>query len=485
MSPNTLAWAALYGWPLVVLAVYAMRRESARLARTTAWMLILPVMFLPSLVNLPFAALDKSRIAVLSIAVALALFHRHELLARARWRRFPLFVLFVIGLGAFQTVRTNHDPLNYGLLTLPGLGARDGIWMLYGFFVDAYLPFVVGQRVFKTERDLRDLLTVLSKCALIYAPLCVIEMRLSPQFSNWVYGYFPHAFEQTMRGSGYRPVVFMNHGLSVAMFLFSGFCASIALHKACVTGRPPPKQSAVIVGALLLAGRSLASIIYSLVTLFLLVWPSSKATARVVLVIAIVVIGYPALRAYGIIPLHEISEFFAGISSERSSSLTFRFDQEEALLAHAMERPFFGWGAWSRNRIFVTWGDPVESVRDVSVTDGAWIIVLGVSGLIGFLGTFALMILPLLRYMYYRARMSRPSQALLAALALIVAFFTLDLLPNANSDFLQLAYSGALFTLSHRLSRRRAARMPACNGPTPSSIADKRAPTLGDPLENT
>jgi hypothetical protein len=87
--------------------------------------------------------------------------------------------------------------------------------------------------------------------------------------------------------------------------------------------------------------------------------------------------------------------------------------------------------------------------------------------------------------MYYRARMSRPSQALLAALALIVAFFTLDLLPNANSDFLPLAYSGALFTLSHRLSRRRAARMHACSGPIPPSIADKRAPTLGDPLENT
>jgi hypothetical protein len=447
-------------------------------------MLILPVMFLPALINLPFAALDKHRVAVLSIGVALGLFHRHELLARAPGRRFPLFVLLVLALGASQTMRTNRDPLHFGSLTLPGLGARDALWMVYGFFVDAYLPFVIGQRVFKTARDLRDLFEVLSKCALIYAPLCLIEMRLSPQLSNWVYGYFPHAFDQTMRGTGYRPVVFMNHGLSVAMFLFSGFCASVALHKSGSASSPSPKHSASFIGALLLAGRSLASIIYSLVALILIVRSSSKMLARIVLVVAIIVVGYPALRAADLIPTAEIDAFFSRISEERGSSLAFRFDQEQVLLARALERPVFGWGGWGRSRIFQTWGDPVEGVTDVSITDGAWIIVLGASGVVGFCGSFALLIMPLLRYLFYRSRLQRSLQALLGTLALIVAFFTLDLLPNAISDLLPLTYAGALFTLSHRLSQRRAARMRTPRQPLPSLLADKPAAVLGGQLGN-
>jgi hypothetical protein len=445
-------------------------------------MLIVPVMFLPALIDLPFANLGKHRIAFLSIAVALVLFHRHELLARAPLQRFPLFVLLVLALGATQTVRTNRDPLHYGLLTLPALGARDALWMVYGSFVDAYLPFVIGQRVFKTERDLRDLFEVLSKCALIYAPLCLIEMRLSPQLSSWVYGYFPHAFDQTRRGTGYRPVIFMNHGLSVAMFLFSGFCASLALRKARAASSPSPKQRATVTGALLLAGRSLASIIYSLVALLLIGRSSSKMLARVVLVVAIVVAGYPALRASDLIPTADIHAFFSRLSEERGSSLAFRFDQEQALLARAMERPNFGWGGWSRNRIFLTWDD--DGVKDISVTDGTWIIVLGVSGFVGFCAYFALLLTPVLRYLYYRGRLPRSRQALLGALALIVAFFTLDLLPNANSDLLPLAYAGALFTLSHRLSQVRTPRIAASRQPLPSPIAEKPAATLGDPLGN-
>jgi hypothetical protein len=45
---------------------------------------------------------------------------------------------------------------------------------------------------------------------------------------TWVYGYFPHSFAQQLRYGGYRPVVFMGHGLLVALF------AAIALISAVV-----------------------------------------------------------------------------------------------------------------------------------------------------------------------------------------------------------------------------------------------------------
>lgn len=464
MTPNLLAWAALYGWPVAALAVFAMRRSVARLARTTAWMLLLPAMFLPAGLELPFAALNKYRIALLSVAVALGLFHRDELRARDRWHRFPLLVLLVFVAGAVQTIRTNADPLTFGILRLPGLGARDLAWTIYAFVTDMYLPFAIGQRVFRTNRDLRDLFAVVTACMLIYAPLCLIEMRLSPQISTWVYGYFPHSFRQVMRGAGYRPVVFMDHGLSVAMFLFSGLCAALALHKARIAQQPSSRTRALVTGAILLLGRSLASIIYSAIALAMNFGVSQRWRARIVGLIGALVIAYPAMRAYDLLPTEEILDLFGQVSAERSASLMTRFSNEDTLLARAMQRPLFGWGGWGRSRIYHWWGelgDAWADYRDVSISDGTWIIWLGASGIVGFAASYSLLVIPLFRYARSRSRMRPSSEALVGGLAVMVALFAVDLIPNAQWDYLPIVYAGALLTLSR----------PASEGRSPSSSA--------------
>lgn len=463
MNPNALAWVALYGWPFVALGVFAMRRSSARLARTTAWMLLLPVMFLPPNLDLPFAALNKHRIAILSVTAALVLFHRGELVARDRWRNFPLLALLAFAGGAWGTVATNADPLSFGILRLPGLGTRDLAWAIYGFVADLFLPFVIGQRVFRTERDVRDLLGVLSTCMLIYAPLCLIELRLSPQLCHWVYGYHPHQFVQAMRGTGYRPVVFMNHGLSVAMFLFSGLCASLALHRARVHLRPTTKVRTLLTGALLLLGRSMASIIYSGFALFLSLWGSTKAAARLAAALGLLAVAYPVMRVADLVPTDDILELAAQVSPERSSSLMTRFDHEGRLLARAMERPLYGWGGWGRSRIYDWWGergDEWAGYNDTTISDGAWIISLGSSGLVGFAASFALLVVPLLLYVPRCARLPPSPQILVGALAVMVGVFTVDLLPNSQSDLLPVVYAGALLTLSSAGARARASGTP-------------------------
>lgn len=453
MTPNALAWIALYAWPAVVLVVYA-SRGSRSLARTTAWMMILPVMFLPAVIELPFAALNKHRIAFLSIAGALALFHGRELGLRDRARHLPLVLLVAFGLTSLMTVRTNSDPLSFGILRLPGLGIRDAAWITYAFFVDLFLPFAIGQRVFRTERDLRDLLEVLSTCALLYVPLCLVEMRLSPQMSNWVYGYFPHSFAQTARGSGYRPFVFMNHGLSVGMFLFSGFCASLALRGMRTRFSLAPGPRAAVIGAVLLLARNLGSTLFAGIALVLQTFKLAKLRSMLLLAIVAVVVTYPTLRAAGVFPVDEIGNAFRAISTERSASLLFRFEQEDRLLDRAVQRPIFGWGNWGRSRIYVHWGEPGDwwaGWKDVSVTDGLWIIWLGTTGVVGFGLTMALLVFPVVRYVRGAARMQGASRRLAGGLALIVGLYLLDMLPNAQSDLLHVAYAGALFTLSARL----------------------------------
>ncbi len=458
-NPNALAWLVLYAWPVVVFGGYALRRSTARVARTTAWMMILPVMFLPAGIKLPFAGLDKHRIAVLSVAVALYLFHRRELALRDSWRRFPLVALAVFCLAALLTYRTNTDALRFGVLELRGLGPRDIPWMIYEPFVEFVLPFAIGQRVFRTERDVRDLLRVLTACALIYAPLCLIEMRLSPQFSNWIYGYFPHSFGQMVRGGGYRPIVFMSHGLSVGMFMFAGLCAALTLRRAGAAPRARYTKRSVVTGAILLLAKNLASLVYSAVALPLLLWTSARTKARVVLALALVVVTYPTLRAVDIFPTADLAALFRQISPERTRSLAYRFDNEDKLVARAMERPLFGWGGWGRSRVYKSWGEPDEAwagAKDVSTTDGSWIIWLGISGAVGFAARLAMLVVPLFRFAWNRRELSPGAQAVGAGLAVMTVLASVDLLPNSLWDSLPVMYAGMLFTLSAtRASKQR------------------------------
>jgi hypothetical protein len=467
-APTWFAWLALGCWPLVVLAAYAVRRSSHRLARTTAWMMILPVMFLPAALAFKqplVPALDKHRLAFLSIALALQIFHRRELLRRAPWHSFPRLVLLGLLLGVVQTVRTNGEGLAFADTTLPGLDSHDALSIAISMVLDLYLPFAVGQRVFRTERDLRDLLEVLGICALIYAPFCLVELRFSPQFHRWVYGYHQHSFLQAVRGQGYRPVVFMKHGLSVATFMFSCLCAALALYTVRARVRPSAGTRSIAAGALVLLCKSLAVIFYSLAAVPLFLFRSSKAMSRAVLLLTMLVIAYPAVRAAKVMPAKQLVTFFHGISPARAGSLVFRLVNEEELLARAVQRPLFGWGTWGRNRIYASWG------QDVSVTDGQWIIVLGMFGVVGLVGFFALMLVPVVRFVRHRADMPPTSQILVGSLALIVVIFAVDLLPNATGDFLSMAYAGALFTLSERLRRPLAPRAPrtwAARSPMPA-----------------
>lgn len=350
MTANALAWLALAAWPLAAISFFAVSRRTGRPARATAWMLLLPHMLLPSNLFLKtpgIPALDKNRIAVLAVVIGLELFYPVGLGERIRAHVFPRAMLLLLVAGIAQTVWTNSDTVVIGRTVLPALTDYELLSMSMALVLDVYLPFAIGQRVFRTVRDLRDILDVLGRCTLIYAPLVLLELRLSPQLHRWVYGYHPSEFIQAVRGGGFRATVFMNHGLVVAMFLFSGFCASIALYMARVPSRPAPRLSAIVSGILLILNRSFGAIIYALAAFVLQSMRSPRTIGRVVAISGLVVISYPVLRTVDAIPAVRIVSFFEGINPERAQSLQFRFDQEERLLSRAMQRPMFGWGGWA------------------------------------------------------------------------------------------------------------------------------------------
>lgn len=458
MNANGLAWAALWSWPLVAFVFFAARR-GASAARNTAWMLVLPAMFLPSnlwwdLPGLP--DVDKYRVASISVAVCLGLFHRRPLGEALRGHLFARVVLAVLIWGTFQTVRTNPEPLTYGKIVLPGQTTYDGISMGFGFVIDYYLPFAIAQRVFRTERDLRDLFEVLGLAGLAYLPLCAVELRLSPQLHSWFYGYHPSEFGQSLRGGGFRPMVFMNHGLAVSMFLFASFTATLALVRLRARSSPSPAARAGLLALFIALSKSLGASLFAAASAVTQPFVSARTTARAVVVIAVVVVAYPTLRASGVVPTADLVEAAASLSPERAASLLFRFDQEEQLLARARERPLHGWGGWGRPQIWKPWGR-------ISIPDGYWIIQLGSFGYVGFGAAFALLVVPLLRFALARKHLAASAQLLCGTLAWIAAIFVLDLLPNSQLGYFQFVWAGALFGLAATL------RVPAAFSVAPTA----------------
>jgi len=118
--------------------------------------------------------------------------------------------------------------------------------------------------------------------------------------------------------------------------------------------------------------------------------------------------------------------------------------------------------------------------RDNSVTDGYWIITLGVFGLVGFAATFGLLTLAIFRAAT-ALKFAQPTweSGYLAALGLIVAINIFDLLPNSSiSSWTWLLVGGLLGRAEtlHALARRRI--LPEDMQLSPLQIRQTESPSI-------
>jgi hypothetical protein len=264
---------------------------------------------------------------------------------------------------------------------------------------------------------------------LVYSLPILFETRFSPQLNSWIYGYFPSDFLQQMRDGGFRPMVFMGHGLAVAFFAMTTVVAAAACWRTQVNvGRLSPAGVTAFLGMILLLCKSGAALVYGVTLMPVVRWTTPRLQLRIALALVTIALLYPALRIADLVPTKYMVDLAESISAERASSLGFRFDQEQLLLTHASERFLFGWGRFGRSRVY-----DAESGRDISFTDGRWIITLGQFGLFGFIAEFGLLALPVFRAASaLRFTESSRDGVLLGALALILAINVVDLLPNSG-----------------------------------------------------
>ena len=172
--------------------------------------------------------------------------------------------------------------------------------------------------------------------------------------------------------------------------------------------------------------------------------------------IGLFAIAYPLFKGLDLLPVEAMLEQIAAISEERAGSLRFRFVNEDILKERAMLKPLFGWGSWGRNHIL----DPVSG-NLLTVTDGRWIIVIGVYGWIGFLAEFCLLTLPIfLMLRESKASYGADITPYAGVISLLLAINVFDMIPNATLTPLTWRFCGALLGYAETLRAERIARTP-------------------------
>lgn len=428
--PNAFAYLVLLSFPLFAVLLFRL----LPLQRALIWTLISGHLLLPSSmhIKIPMVPLiDRSLVPALSALILCALMAPRQRVAydlEARFGRQVIFVLLsMVLLTPFLTVLQNTEPMIEGRVYIPGLRLYDAFSMI-STIVATLIPLWLGLRYLNTQDGHRALLEAFVISAVLYTFPALLEIRISPQLHNWIYGFFPHDFIQHIRDGGFRPVVLLNHGLMVGIYFCMAIISAAALFREArrVKGRSWHWLVAFLwLAGVLYLSKALGALILAVVFAFAVMFFGRRLQVALAVVVAVIVMFYPMLRGAGWIPVDTVYNFALSISEDRAASLKFRLDNEDALLDHANEKPLAGWGSWGRNQLY----DPVTG-QMVSTTDGIWIIFIGMFGWIGYIGRFGLLTAPIL---FFAMRQRKFGASLVTpGLIMVLAANLVDLLPNAG-----------------------------------------------------
>jgi len=485
--PNAFAlFVLVFSTVPVVLAVATLRPSMA-----AAVIFLGTHLFLPEKSGFTFSGLptlDKHALPSLAAFTAfLVLRPRLPFRAGVSW---PELLLGIYIASALAAILANTDPIHIGTVVVSGHHPVSSIKELLTEILHVAVPFILGRACFRSRAAALDLLKVLVFFGLIYSLFFLFEVRMSPQLHKRIYGFHQHPFTQTLRGEGYRPMVFLRTGLVVAIFNMTTALAAWLLVSLNVklTRRWTFRGPAAYLTLVVAVGRSLGSQLFTAFGTVLILFFSPRIQAMVAVGLTALMFTYPVLRTFDVIDTEAVVATVGDLSESRALSLEFRFDNEDLLLDRALERPFFGWGGFCRPCIW----DPVTGDR-VSVADGEWIVRFGQAGAFGFLAFFALITGPLVLVFRSLPRVEDPDdRKLLSGMVVIVALSVADLIPNslAGGNPVLIMIVGALYSLcevlpdpNKQVEDRPTARLAEVMGMIQAARDRRRARRLGSSPE--
>ena len=341
------------------------------------------------------------------------------------------------------------------------LGWYDGIAAIVYQTTRWGLPYFIGRIYFNDLQGMRELAIGIVVGGLLYAPLCWYELRLSPQLNYKIYGFYQYEFGQVRRYGGWRPIVFMQHGLAVALWMTN--CAITACWlwwtgaKKSVMGIPMwlAALTLVVTAAWL---HSVGAAVLLVLGLFVSLMTYYTRSSVWIILLSLAPVTYIACRVTGTWNPQGVARVIEGQDQRSGSSYSFRVLNEGILLNTALKRPVFGWGGWNRFRN--------EGQRNAvrGVPDQMWIISLGENGVIGLTAFAASLTLPvfLLLKRIPVANWRHPGAAPAAAIAVLLSLYMWDNLFNAMINPIFVLGAGALTGMQFSLQARFRAAGAAC-----------------------
>jgi hypothetical protein len=464
---NFLVSIAFFGWIPVIFFLFRLlpHRRAVSTSLLVGW-LFLPV----ATYDLPgFFDYNKTTATCLSVFLAAAFLDKDKRLWNFRPTRFDLPML----IWCMCPLMTS---LSNGLGMYNGLSAAIQQAILWG------LPYVMGRAYFGDFKGLRELAIVLFIGGLIYIPLCLYEIRMSPQLHSIIYGFHQHNFSQTMRFGGWRPTVFLQHGLAVGLFMCMTSLIGTWLWYRMPSRIFPGRSVGWLVVLLLITSvlvKSWGALVLLALGLLVLFLSTMLRTRVFVMLLLLSFPLYIAARTVGgwsgdqLLAVAQLSG-----SEDRVESLQTRLRSEYYLMERAKLQPLFGWGGWDRSLV----GDENNIVKTTEgllvqvIPDSFWIVNYGMYGVFGLASITIALLMPLLLLTrrFPPNSWATPEIAPVAVLAIILGLYMVDNLMNDMVNPLFTLAAGGVIGALRGSQKERACRIKP-KADTPVRMREKMA----------
>lgn len=425
--------AILIGWIPIVLVMFAVfsHRRALVLSFVLGWL------FVPQSGYAIQGFLDYTKITAINLGALIATFaFGAGEVARFRPRLVDLPMFIWCMCPAVSTLLNGHELYD-------AFSAILNHWIIWG------IPYFVGRIWIRDLWDARECVLGLLYGALVYVPLCLYEIRMSPQLHNLVFGFHQHSFAQTYRGGGWRPMVFMQHGLMLGLWMSLGTLIGIWMVWTGSLRRVwglPALPFVLVLGATAVLCKSTGALL--LLVLGLAVVLFSRLCGARVAILGLALIS-PLVLCMRIAETSWESDAIqiveSLVSPERAESVAFRFENEDRIVAAASLKPWFGWSQFMGIE-----SNTEEFERRRIIRDSLWMIALNGHGYVGLGALWAALIIPsaLAVWRLGRYQRKRAFPAVAALVCTIPLLFALDCLLNAMLCPLYTVFIGAAGSLS-------------------------------------
>ena len=422
---NAFAYLMLVVFPLMAMGVVLLRPGRWGLGM----ILVIGLLFLPiAQIDLPMVNYSKE--AALCVALLLGAFVGGFRMAGLRPSLMDLVMTAVAVSGGLSALANAN-------------GTYDAVSEVLTATLVRLVPYFVGRALFGSLEHARVIVRLLVLGGLVYLPLCWWELRMSPQLHRILYGSHQHDFVQTLRGSGYRPMVFMPHGLELSLFMVNATLACLWSWRFGKEKRIFGVPTALCFWALALTSVLCKSTGATMLGLLGGVLLLSRFSSLLVASIVGLTFFYIGSRIFQVGVEEGFANLIVPLVSERAASSMFdRIYMETMLIGRAWTAPIFGVSVWG----FLADLQMPDGEIIRLVSDSAWIIVFTSNGFFGLIGFLLMFGLPPLRAALSNLRRptgDHPSRIM----AIVLLVVLLDSIANTPENPFYLLMVGSLSSL--------------------------------------